>query len=61
MKSQQAVAIRFVGRRVIDSTCLFFGLLRRSIAALEIVAPSDVPSLSSKAPLLRVFVPRRPL
>jgi len=24
MKSQQAVAIRFVGRRVIDSTCLFF-------------------------------------
>jgi hypothetical protein len=24
MKSQQAVAIRFVGRRVIRSTCLFF-------------------------------------
>jgi hypothetical protein len=25
MKSQQAVAIRFVGRRVNVSTCLFFG------------------------------------
>ncbi|MEO6033420.1 MAG: hypothetical protein ABIP61_16250 [Burkholderiaceae bacterium] len=25
MKAQQAVANRFVGRRVIDSTCLFFG------------------------------------
>jgi len=24
MKAQQAVAIRFVGRRVIFSTCLFF-------------------------------------
>jgi hypothetical protein len=24
MKAQQAVAIRFVGRRVISSTCLFF-------------------------------------
>jgi len=24
MKAQQAVAIRFVGRRVITSTCLFF-------------------------------------
>jgi hypothetical protein len=25
MKAQQAVAIRFVGRRVTLSTCLFFG------------------------------------
>jgi hypothetical protein len=25
MKAQQAVAIRFVGRRVTTSTCLFFG------------------------------------
>jgi hypothetical protein len=27
MKAQQAVAIRFVGRRVIRSTCLFFSLI----------------------------------
>jgi hypothetical protein len=33
MKSQQAVAIRFVGRRVIDSTCLFFVSAARNAAA----------------------------
>jgi hypothetical protein len=35
MKSQQAVAIRFVGRRVISSTCLFFGPLRARFGCLK--------------------------
>jgi len=29
MKAQQAVAIRFVGRRVTSSTCLFFSFSKR--------------------------------
>jgi hypothetical protein len=37
MKSQQAVAIRFVGRRVISSTCLFFdcGTALRAFTSLR--------------------------
>jgi len=34
MKSQQAVAIRFVGRRVTHSTCLFF-ILMQAFVMLE--------------------------
>ena len=40
MKAQQAVAIRFVGRRVTTSTCLFF-VLDAAFAALRIAAPTS--------------------
>ena len=45
MKSQQAVAIRFVGRRVIRSTCLFFILSTAHSAPLH---RSAITSLRSK-------------
>jgi hypothetical protein len=39
MKAQQAVAIRFVGRRVNFSTCLFFG---SGLALWAFTSPRDM-------------------
>jgi hypothetical protein len=41
MKAQQAVAIRFVGRRVMFSTCLFFALADRTTRAARAVERGD--------------------
>jgi hypothetical protein len=43
MKAQQAVAIRFVGRRVTTSTCLFF-VLDAAFAGPRIAASARVRS-----------------
>ena len=49
MKAQQAVAIRFVGRRVTTSTCLFFGCdAHRAAHRIAALAPFDSATTTSQ-------------